>query len=97
DRLIDAEAVAHILERFLACLIAKNRLRRIARQDARQHEDDREDGEQRRDGEEQALDDVTEHRGFTRRLPPTPTLPRKGGGGSEGQSQAIPSPLEGEG
>src|SRR6266403_6183946 len=33
----------------------------------------------------------------TRRLPPTPTLPRKGGGGSPFPSRCVPSPLAGEG
>ena len=44
-----------------ARLIAEDRLRRIARQHAREHEDDREHGEQRRDREEQALENVAEH------------------------------------
>ena len=72
DRLVDAQAVAHVGERLRARLIAEDRLRRIARQHARQHEDDGEHREQRRYRKEQALEDVAEHGTLPARRPLSP-------------------------
>ena len=61
DRQVEAEAMTQRVDRFAARLVAEDELRRVAGNDAHQHEDQRQHREQRHAREREATHDERGH------------------------------------